>query len=538
MATPAMAFTPAKPWPPANGPGVLFVHYGEEHWNDADGETLLPKIVEVAAKYEPKLVTMSGDKDNDGETDQLEKWREIMSAYDDAGVPYYAGVGQPRPRRAARRAPGRAAAGQPRALPRGLQAAPLPDGRRAGLRRSEALAARAPGRRSRRRCQPLLRRLRRRALDLHRQLVLADHRLRHASSCRRRRRSPARGSSTSSSASPRRARTPGKVVFVVMHMPTQDPGDQSYRDTIARMHTMGKGASPDNGTFESIAAQTGVDGVFVGHIKGQFLYRGRGRRPVLHRRRRRRRALHRRAGRRRPWVLARLPPGARGRRADRDGHGPDLRQGRHPDRGPGQRRAREGPPARGVRQAAGLQRSREGRGARAARSRSAVVVEPPLELGLVVRALARATGRDLPAARARDRRHAPPPRALRRDPGVARGARGVRRRRGRAAERADLDAEGEPADTGPDLDLEQPERPGTGRIEGRRPAPRTRRRRPTPGPSRRSVRGARGFRSPPAGRRSASGSSRRARPARSCAASRPAGRRASSSRSPPRSRCG
>ena len=88
-----MAFTPAKPWPPADGPGVLFVHYGEEHWNDADGGTILPKIVEVAAKYKPKLVTMSGDKDNDGETDQLEKWREIMSAYDDAGVPYYAGVG-------------------------------------------------------------------------------------------------------------------------------------------------------------------------------------------------------------------------------------------------------------------------------------------------------------------------------------------------------------------------------------------------------------------------------------------------------------
>jgi hypothetical protein len=68
----------------------------------------------------------------------------------------------------------------------------------------------------------------------------------------------------------------GKVVFVVMHMPTQDPGDQSYRDPIARMHTMGKGVSPDNGTFESIAAQTGIDGVFVGHIKGQFLYRGEG----------------------------------------------------------------------------------------------------------------------------------------------------------------------------------------------------------------------------------------------------------------------
>ena len=61
-----------------------------------------------------------------------------------------------------------------------------------------------------------------------------------------------------------------------MHMPTEDPGDQSYRDPIARMHTMGKGASPDNATFESAAARTGVDGVFLGHIKGQFLYTGEG----------------------------------------------------------------------------------------------------------------------------------------------------------------------------------------------------------------------------------------------------------------------
>jgi hypothetical protein len=70
----------------------------------------------------------------------------------------------------------------------------------------------------------------------------------------------------------------GRLAFVVMHMPTQDPGDQSYRDPIARSHTMGKlGPSfPDNQTFESTAEGAGVDGVFVGHIKGQFLYDGQG----------------------------------------------------------------------------------------------------------------------------------------------------------------------------------------------------------------------------------------------------------------------
>ena len=57
------------------GAGHLFVHYGEEHWNDDDGLTLLPKIVEESRRYKPALVTMSGDKDNDGTVDQLTMWR-------------------------------------------------------------------------------------------------------------------------------------------------------------------------------------------------------------------------------------------------------------------------------------------------------------------------------------------------------------------------------------------------------------------------------------------------------------------------------
>ena len=39
---------------------------------------------------------------------------------------------------------------------------------------------------------------------------------------------------------------------------------------------MGKGASPDNQRFEVEAESLGIDGVFLGHIKGQFLYRGNG----------------------------------------------------------------------------------------------------------------------------------------------------------------------------------------------------------------------------------------------------------------------
>ena len=320
--------------------------------------------------------------------------------------------------------------------------------------------------------EPLLRRLRQRPLDLHRQLVLGDHRTATrfqlpVGADRRR----ARASSTSSSASRRRARTPGKVVFVVMHMPTQDPGDQSYRDTIARMHTMGKGTSPDNGTFESIAAQTGVDGVFLGHIKGQFLYRGEGDVPYY------------------------IDGGAGGELYTDGPVGTDhgYWHGFRLVRVDGERIVTDTVPIfvkDGIRIegpasiARGKDLQLEAFGRQPVFNDPAKVEALELrdpdprssssllcELGLAVRALARATGRDLPAARHGDRRHAPPPRALRRDPGVAHGTRGVRRRRGGAAERADLDAQGEPADAGPDLDLEQPERPGTGRVEGRRPAP-------------------------------------------------------------------
>src|SRR5918995_6690061 len=87
LAAPASADT--TPWPPLQGPGQLFVHIGEEHWNDADGLTLLPKVVEDSARYKPDAVTMSGDKDNDGEVAQLEKWRDIMAVYDRAGIPYF-----------------------------------------------------------------------------------------------------------------------------------------------------------------------------------------------------------------------------------------------------------------------------------------------------------------------------------------------------------------------------------------------------------------------------------------------------------------
>ena len=275
MATPAMAFTPAKPWPPAEGPGVLFVHYGEEHWNDADGETILPKIVEVAARYRPNLVTMSGDKDNDGEADQLEKWREIMSAYDKAGVPYYAGVGNHD-----RDAP-------PGALPGVPPPGSLAPYREVFKERPYPMGDGAPY------DDPKLSPRERPAGDPdgaashyfvdygNVRWIFIDNSCWAITGCDTFQLPTAQTQSGEGQFDflervAQEGTDAGKVVFVVMHMPTEDPGDQSYRDPIARMHTMGKGASPDNGTFEAIAAQTGVDGVFVGHIKGQFLYTGQG----------------------------------------------------------------------------------------------------------------------------------------------------------------------------------------------------------------------------------------------------------------------
>ena len=66
-----------------------------------------------------------------------------------------------------------------------------------------------------------------------------------------------------------------------MHIPTRDPRDQSYIDTTSFTHVMGKnfpGASgtPDNVRFEETAERAGVDAVFLGHIKGQWIYRGQG----------------------------------------------------------------------------------------------------------------------------------------------------------------------------------------------------------------------------------------------------------------------
>lgn len=73
-------------------------------------------------------------------------------------------------------------------------------------------------------------------------------------------------------AAARDAKEQGKLVFAMMHEPTRDPRFPLNVDPISVNHTMNKGVSTDNQTFEAIAAAAGVDGVLLAHIKGNNVY--------------------------------------------------------------------------------------------------------------------------------------------------------------------------------------------------------------------------------------------------------------------------
>lgn len=272
-----------KPWPPAAGPGQLFVHFGEEHYNDDDGGTLFPKVVAESARYRPELVTTSGDKDNDGTVEQLSAWKQIMSAYDREKVPYLPGIGNHD-----RTTPPGAPPGTAGLLTPGVQGSitnykeifkdrPYPFGDAAsypgiGPQRPNGEPAGASTHYF---------------ADVGRvRWIFLDNSCWGLTDCDSVQ-SPGfpdpQGNTTQLGFLERNAKEAsdqGRTVFVVMHMPTRDPRDQSYIDPTTFNHTMGKGdlgtGAPDNERFELAAERSGVDGVFLGHIKGQFLYRGRG----------------------------------------------------------------------------------------------------------------------------------------------------------------------------------------------------------------------------------------------------------------------
>jgi len=285
--SPAQAAISKKPWPPAAGPGQVFVHYGEEHWNDDDGLTLLPKIVEESGRYRPALVTMSGDKDNDGTVDQLGIWKSIMQPYDQAGVPYFAGIGNHDRTTPPGVPPGTAGLLTPRQVQGSLanykelfKDRPYPFGDAEPYDKPGFEPAQRPGN------DPAGASSHYMADVGEARWIFLDNSCWGLSDCDDFQ-SPAfpdaEGNRTQFEFLERKAdegRRQGKSVFVVMHMPTRDPRDQSYIDPTTFTHVMGKNTSPtgapDNQRFEEVAERSGVDGVFLGHIKGQFLYRGRG----------------------------------------------------------------------------------------------------------------------------------------------------------------------------------------------------------------------------------------------------------------------
>jgi hypothetical protein len=275
-ATPAFARTAATPWPPAGGPGSLYAHYGEEHITDVDGSVVLPKVVAEVIRYRPALVTMSGDKTDDGTEAKLVPWRDLMVAYDRAGIPYMAGVGnhdgkQPTPEAVTDASAGstplrditfykRVFASRP--YPMG-DAAPYPGLAPAGRPAGDPTGA---------------------ATHFwvdhgNVRWIFLDNSCYGIVNCDPLQNPPddsGRDQYTFLRDAATEAGRAGKLVFVVAHMPTRDPRDQRNAYSTSVNHTMGKGSSPDNQRLEEEAAALGVDGVFVGHIKGQFLYKGAG----------------------------------------------------------------------------------------------------------------------------------------------------------------------------------------------------------------------------------------------------------------------
>jgi hypothetical protein len=274
----AHAAGPPKAWPPPDGPGRVVAHYGEEHWNDPDGKVLLSKVVEDVARYRPALVTMSGDKANNGTPQELEPWLEIMQAYDREGIPWLAGVGNHDRdlglgEDAANELGGTSPAGDLSKYQRVFAGRPYPMG--------DAPPYDAPGFAPRERpADDPAGAASHFYVDVPgARFIFIDNSCQSITNCDALQNPPdgdGRPQYDYLRDRAREAKEGGRLAFVVMHQPTRDPGDQSYRKETARMHTMAKGATPDNALFEQVASESGIDGVFLAHIKGQFEYSGQG----------------------------------------------------------------------------------------------------------------------------------------------------------------------------------------------------------------------------------------------------------------------
>jgi len=280
LAAAALVFAPAasavkRPWPPVPKHGAVFVHFGEEHWNDADGLRIFPKVIRQSRRYRPDLVAASADKDEDGTVENLSEWKRLMEPYDRRDIPYFAAVGNHD--RKAR--PG---------FPHGVDPMgdlgnymsvfadrPYPFGdarpyRQPRLFPNERPASDPPGASSHYAVEygPV-------------RWIFIDNSCFGIINCDSLQNPPFpdaagnEGQYDFLAAEAAAAEAEGDLAFVVMHMPTQDdrPG---HTEPTPGPHNMGEGTSPDNALFEQAAAAAGIDGVFVGHVKGMWQYSADG----------------------------------------------------------------------------------------------------------------------------------------------------------------------------------------------------------------------------------------------------------------------
>jgi len=274
-APPANAAPVPKLWPPAGGPGHVHVHYGEEHLDDLDGPAIFPKVIADTIEFSPDLVVASADKSSNGTVENLTTWKNHMAAYDRAGIPYFAAVGN-HDREALPGFPDGVSPFSPlgpyltvfadRPYPFG-DAPPISDPAFAPKERPAGDPDGASSHYS---------------FDYGSvRWIVLDNSCFSFTTCDGSQNPEFPDASGNQdtwdflATEAAEAKADGMVVFVNMHMPTQDPRPGHTQPT-PNPHNMGEGTAPDNAMFEDAAAAAGVDGVFAGHVKGQWIYKAQG----------------------------------------------------------------------------------------------------------------------------------------------------------------------------------------------------------------------------------------------------------------------
>jgi hypothetical protein len=265
-----------EPWPPVEKRGLTFVHFGEEHVDDDDGPRIYPRVVRSSARYRPDLVTASADKASDNSLENFATWSQISRFFDRKQIPYFAAIGNHD-----RSQPGTEGLGSivnggsignylsafadrpypfgdaPPVSRRGFEPTERPPSDPAGASTHYALEA-GPAR-----------------------FIFLDNSCWSFLNCDAYQNPPLPDEAGNDSqyeflrSEAAAAAAESQLAFVVMHMPTQDPRPGHTQPT-PNPHNMGEGTSPENASFEEEATAAGVEGVYAGHIKGQWTYEAGG----------------------------------------------------------------------------------------------------------------------------------------------------------------------------------------------------------------------------------------------------------------------